>query len=72
MAPMLFCWRLLMNVELLNPDVAATPVNNLVKIGSGTVPAAPGAKVVLLLIARFFCALKNSCRDPFSKMLPSF
>src|SRR6185369_15212400 len=52
------------------PPVPATP-KNLSKMGRGTQPAQPGAKLVPPRAARFFWALRNSCRKPFSKMLIS-
>ncbi len=52
------------------PPVPATP-KNLSRMGVGTQPAQPGAKLVPPRAARFFCALINSCRKPFSKMLIS-
>ena len=58
------------HATLPKPFEFETPVNSLVKIGSG-IPVAPGAKLVLLFAARFFWAFKNSCRKPFSKMLAS-
>src|SRR5439155_27186296 len=52
------------------PPVPATP-KNLSRMGSATQPAQPGAKLEPPRAARFFWALRNSCRNPFSKMLTS-
>src|SRR5713226_7365086 len=61
----LLLMRLPMNPELAQalPLVLAKPVKNLVRIGSGTVPATPpcagSAKLPPPLSVRFFCALRN-------------
>src|SRR5947208_3236538 len=75
--PTLLLVRFEMNVVLEYPLAAATGVppavspKNLSKMGNATQPAQPGAKLEPPRRARFFWALRKSCRKPFSKMLTS-
>src|SRR6266849_4306359 len=78
MVPTLLLLRFEMNVVLEYPLEAATAVppvpatpKNLSRIGVGTQPAQPGAKLVPPRAARLICAFLKSCKNPFSKMLTS-
>src|SRR5215831_10091321 len=82
MVPTLLLFRFEINVLLAYPLVVATGVppvvcpKNLSRIGSGTQAAQGeaavlGAKLVPPRATRFFCAFRNSCRKPFSKILTS-
>src|ERR1051326_1187315 len=77
MVPTLFAVRFEMKVVLEYPLLAATGVppaaspKNLSKMGNGTQPVQPGAKLVPPRGASVFTRLRNSCTEPFSKMLIS-
>src|SRR6266568_2730182 len=83
-APATPLFRKVMKVPLLKPELAERPLNAADRIGSGAWPGSPlFAKLqagfpgsphfgfAAIKSFKLFCALRNSFKKPFSKMLTS-